>query len=135
MSATTIPIIQASIATSIDLGLFRDGKSAADAHIFSSIEKTLNENQIRNLGNFNAEQRLQSSATLAYPKTDRPRGASDLRSVRHFQKLLLAKQKIPAIWVYRDRKTNKLTLLDGVDRIVANHLFGNKTIDSMFVKK
>jgi hypothetical protein len=133
IATTSLAILKASIGTSLQLKLFPTKSESATAHIYSSVPKMLTQHQILSLQNFNSKQRLQPTLLQAYPKTDRPRGNSDLKSVRYFQKLLLNKHSLPNIWVYR--KNKQMILLDGAHRLVANHLHGNKTINAYVIQQ
>ena len=56
-----------------------------------------------------------------YPKKDRPRGESNLASVRFHRNTIRKMGQISKpVWVLREG--NKLTMLDGVHRVVASYL-------------
>ena len=124
-----IKTLKDSITTStIGLEFFKDKEESAYWHIYKSKfkkfpMKLFNDN---NVNNFNSN-RLQKTASKAYPKNDRPRGKKDLESVNYWKK----QKDIPAIWILK--KNNEYILLDGAHRIVANYIKGDKYINSYVI--
>ena len=114
-----------SIDTSITIGIFKDRKTAAEKHIFKYKLIRISLARCNHLNNFNAN-RLQKTAELAFPVSDRPRGDKDIKSVKYFQKCIQKGLEIPPIWVVK--KNRKYYLLDGVHRLVAHYIEGKKFI-------
>ena len=121
-----VNILQDSIDTSIDMKIFKNRKIATFAHIFKSKLVKIQLSMFNNIDNFNPN-RLQKSATKAYPINDRPRGNSDINSVKYYQKQIQQKKNITPIWMIY--KNNKYILLDGAHRIVASYIEGQKYIN------
>ena len=123
-----VQILTDSIDTTIyALKLFKNRKESAYYHIFKSEYVKFPMKLFNNkVDNFNPK-RLQKTASKAYPISDRPRGKKDLKSVNYWKK----QKNIPAIWIIK--KNNKYILTDGVHRIVANYIQGNKKINCYII--
>ena len=120
-----ISIIKDSIETSVTIKLFKTTAEAILAHIQNSKLVKFPLSKFKNINNFNPN-RLQKSAVKAYPLEDRPRGNSDINSVKFYQKQLKENKYIQPIWIFK--KDKKYTLLDGAHRIVATFTEGNQYI-------
>lgn len=122
-----INILQHSIDTSISMKIFKNKEEASIAHIFKSklLKIPLSIFKNNEVNNFDSI-RLQKSAVKAYPINDRPRGNSDINSVKYHQKQLQQKKEITPIWMIQ--KNNKYILLDGAHRIVASYIEEKTTI-------
>jgi hypothetical protein len=114
-----IPPLIDSIETSVTLKIFPNKKKACMAHIYKSELVKINMNIFENINNFNSN-RLQSTAIKAYPLNDRPRGMSDIKSVKYHQKQIKENKQLLPIWMIY--KNNQYTLLDGAHRIVASYI-------------
>jgi hypothetical protein len=125
-----ISTIRDSIETSVKLKLFKNIDDALHMHILKSKLIKLPLSLFKNVENFNYN-RLQKSATLAYPIKDRPRGRKDLDSVKYYQKLIQEKKDILPIWIVK--KDNKYILLDGAHRIVSSYIENKKYINSYII--
>ena len=122
-----VKILQDSIDTTIySLKLFKNRKESAYYHIFKSEYVKFPMKFNNKVDNFNPE-RLQKTASKAYPINDRPRGKKDLQSVNYWKK----QKDIPAIWIIK--KNDEYILIDGAHRIVANYIKGNKYINSYII--
>jgi len=142
MKMSCIQIMQDSIETAITLKLFKSRDEAISKHIFNSKLVSFPLSKCKSsLNNFNPE-RLQSSATKAYPLSEeggRPRGESDIKSVKHYQKLIRDKSDIPPIWIMKKnakkngKEKNKFILLDGAHRIVASYIEKQKYIPAFLI--
>ena len=120
-----IPIIVDSVETSLSLKIFKNKQEASVAHIFKSKLVKIPLSIFANVNNFNPG-RLQKSAVKAYPLNDRPRGNSDISSIKYYQKQIQQKKDIMPIWMLQQNKT--YILLDGAHRIVANYIEGRPYI-------
>jgi len=121
-----IPVLLDSIETSVSMGIFPSKLESCNAHLYKSkLVKFPIKLCKTNLENFNPD-RLKKSATLAYPLTDRPRGAADISSVKFYQRQLRSGSKIQPIWIVKKR--NKHILLDGAHRIVASYAASKKYV-------
>jgi hypothetical protein len=125
-----ISVVKASIGTSVSLKIFKNEKESAFAHIFRSKLLNLNLSIFKNINNFNPN-RLQKSASKAYPLNNRPRGNNDISSVKYHQKQIQQKKNITPIWLIY--KNNKYTLLDGAHRIVASYIENKKYINAYVI--
>jgi hypothetical protein len=125
-----ISVIKDSIETSVKLKLFKNIDDALHMHILKSKLIKLPLSLFKNVENFNYN-RLQISATLAYPMKDRPRGHKDIDSVKYYQKLIQEKKDILPIWIVK--KDNKYILLDGAHRIVSSYIENKKYINSYVI--
>ena len=117
-----ISIIKDSIETAVFMKIFANREESLLAHIFKSklVKIPLSTfNNVENVENFNPN-RLQKSAVKAYPLHNRPRGNSDITSVKYYQKQIQQKKEITPIWMIQ--KNKKYILLDGAHRIVANYI-------------
>lgn len=124
-------VLRDAIATSVNLEMFLSKNTAALAHIYNAklIKFPISLCKSK-LDNFDPS-RLQSSASKAYPKSNRPRGEKDISSVNYYIKQMEENQPIPAIWVIKNKKT--YTLLDGAHRIVASYICNKKNISTYLV--
>ena len=114
-----ISIIQDSVDTSVSMKIFKNKQDASVAHIFKSKLVKIPLSTFKNIDNFNPD-RLQKSAVKSYPLNDRPRGNSDISSVKYYQKQIQQKKEITPIWMIQ--KNKKYILLDGAHRIVASYI-------------
>jgi len=122
-----ISIIIDSVETSINLKIFKNKQDSINAHIFKSkLIKIPLSTFNNNVDNFNPN-RLQKSAVKAYPLDDRPRGDTDISSVKYYQK----QKDITPIWMILNNK--KYILLDGVHRIVASYIENKKYINAYVI--
>lgn len=126
-----ISILQHSIETSIYMNFFKLKEEASLAHIYKSklVKFSLNLFE-SNVYNFDSI-RLQKSAILAYPLSNRPRGIIDINSVKFHQKQLKKKELQP-IWILL--KDKKYILLDGAHRIVASYIEKKSYIYAFIIK-
>jgi len=127
-----VNILQHSIDTSISMKIFKNRDEASVAHIFKSkfIKIPLSIFKNNEVNNFDLI-RLQKSAVKAYPINNRPRGNSDINSVKYYQKQIQQKKEITPIWIIQ--KNNKYILLDGTHRIVASYIEEQKFINSYII--
>ena len=116
-----ISVIVDSVETSVSMKIFKNKQDASLAHIFKSKLVKIPLSTFKNIDNFNPD-RLQKSAVKAYPLNDRPRGNSDISSVKYYQKQIQQKKEITPIWMIQ--KNKKYILLDGAHRIVASYIEG-----------
>lgn len=116
-----VNILQDSISTSVSIKIFKNKEDALIAHIYKSKLLKINLSTFKNneVINFDSN-RLQKSAVKAYPINNRPRGNSDISSVKYYQKQIQQKKEITPIWMIQ--KNNKYILLDGAHRIVASYI-------------
>ena len=119
-----------SVKTSVFLKVFKNEKDAAHAHIFKSAPAKVPIAEFASVDNFTPA-RLQDSAVKAYPLDDRPRGYSDISSVKYQQKLLQNQQDLEPIWMIQ--KNNQYTLLDGAHRIVASYIEGKRHVNAYVI--
>jgi len=128
-----ISILQDSIDTSIFIKIFKNREDASIAHIFKSkldkIQLSIFKD-INNIDNFDII-RLQKSAVKAYPINNRPRGNSDISSVKYYQKQIQLKKDITPIWMIQ--KNKKYILLDGAHRIIASYIEDKKYINAYII--
>jgi hypothetical protein len=120
-----ISVMIDSVETSVTMKIFKNKKDASFAHIFKSELLKMPLSIFKDVDNFNPD-RLQKSAIKAYPLNDRPRGNSDISSVKYYQKQIQQKKEITPIWMIQ--KNNKYILLDGAHRIVASYIEGIQEI-------
>jgi hypothetical protein len=120
-----VNILQDSIDTSVDMKLFINREDSSMAHIFKSKLVKIPLSTFKNVDNFNSN-RLQESAVKAYPINNRPRGNSDINSVKYYQKKIQQNIDITPIWMIQ--KNNKYILLDGAHRVVASYIENKKYI-------
>ena len=126
-----ISILQDSIDTSVDMKIFKNREYASIAHIFKSkLVKIPLSTFSKNIDNFNPD-RLQNTAVKAYPLHDRPRGDSDISSVKYYQKQIIKKKNITPIWMIQ--KNKKYILLDGAHRVVASYIEEKKYINAYII--
>jgi len=127
-----VNILQHSIDTSISMKIFKNRDEASVAHIFKSklVKIPLSVFKNNEVNNFDSI-RLQKSAVKAYPINDRPRGNSDISSVKYYQKQIQQKKEITPIWIIL--KNKKYILLDGAHRIVASYIEEQKFINSYII--
>ncbi len=114
-----VNLLQDSIDTSVDMKIFKNREDASMAHIFKSKLVKIPLSTFKNVDNFDPI-RLQESAVKSYPINDRPRGNSDINSVKYYQKKIQQKTDITPIWMIQ--KNNKYLLLDGAHRVVASYI-------------
>ena len=128
-----INILQHSIDTSISMKIFKNKEEASVAHIFKSklVKIPLSIFKNNEVNNFDSI-RLQKSAVKAYPINDRPRGNSDISSVKYYQKQIQQKKEITPIWMIQ--KNNKYILLDGAHRIVASYIEEKSYINTYLIE-
>jgi len=128
-----INILQHSIDTSISMKIFKNRKEASVAHVFKSklLKISLSIFKNNEVNNFDSI-RLQNTAVKAYPINDRPRGNSDISSVKYYQKQIQQKKEITPIWMIQ--KNNKYILLDGAHRIVASYIEGKSFINAYLIE-
>jgi len=128
-----VNILQHSIDTSISMKIFKNKEEASVAHIFKSklVKIPLSIFKNNEVNNFDSI-RLQKSAVKAYPINDRPRGNSDISSVKYYQKQLQQKKEITPIWMIQ--KNNKYILLDGAHRIVASYIEEKSYINTYLIE-
>ena len=119
-----------SIDTSISMKIFKNRKDASMAHIFKSKLVKIPLSKFNDVENFN-KNRLQKSAVKAYPMEDRPRGNTDISSVKYYQKQIQQKNEIQPIWMIQ--KNNKYILLDGAHRIVASYIEDKQYINAYII--
>ena len=112
-------VLRDSVDTAVTLGLFRSREEAAGAHLFNSKKEKIPLGAFQRVENFNPA-RLQASAVKAYPLSDRPRGAADLRAVKFYQKKIQAGAEVDPVWLLKRGK--HYILLDGAHRVVASHI-------------
>jgi hypothetical protein len=125
-------IITDSVSASITIKLFDNIKDSCFAHIFNSkigIFDLVNYNK-ENIKNIN-KNRLAETAELAYPESDRPRGNSDLLSVKYHQERLKNGENLEAIWIIE--KNGKKYILDGFHRLAASYIEKRTSIDANFI--
>jgi len=108
-----ISVMIDSVETSVTMKIFKNKKDASFAHIFKSKLLKMPLSIFKDVDNFNPD-RLQKSAIKAYPLNDRPRGNSDISSVKYYQKQI--------------QQNKKYILLDGAHRIVASYIEGIQEI-------
>lgn len=125
-----ISVMQHSIDTSVNMKIFKNRGDASFAHIFKSSLVKIPLSRFTDVNNFDPK-RLQKSAVKAYPVKDRPRGNSDIRSVKYYQKQIQQKKNITPIWIIYQNKT--YILLDGAHRIVAHYIEEEKNIYSYII--
>jgi hypothetical protein len=125
-----IPIIKDSVETSVSMNIFKNKKESSFAHIFNSKLVKIPLSIFKNIDNFNPD-RLQKSAVKAYPINNRPRGNSDIRSVKYYQKQIKEKKEVTPIWIIE--KNKKYILLDGSHRIVASYIEKCKYINAYLI--
>jgi hypothetical protein len=128
-----VNILQHSIDTSISMKIFKNKEEASVAHIFKSklVKIPLSIFKNNEVNNFDSI-RLQKSAVKAYPINDRPRGNSDISSVKYYQKQIQQKKEITPIWMIQ--KNNKYILLDGAHRIVASYIEEKSYINTYLIE-
>lgn len=127
MAIDYISIIIDSVETSVSLKFFKNKEDSILAHIFKSkLVKIPLSTFNKDIHNFNPN-RLQNSAVKAYPLHDRPRGNSDISSVKYYQK----QKDITPIWMLK--KNNIYILLDGAHRIVASYIEERKYINAYLI--
>jgi len=125
-----------SIETSVSMKLFKTKEEASMKHVFNSKLVLFPLAKCKNLNNFNPE-RLQSSATKAYPPSNRPRGNKDISSVKYYQKLIKKELNISPIFILLKKNKNGSTsnyiLLDGAHRIVASYIENKLNIPAYLI--
>jgi uncharacterized protein YqeY len=112
--------------------IFKNKEDSSMAHIYKSklVKISLSIFKNNEVDNFNSN-RLQKSAVKAYPINNRPRGNSDINSVKYYQKQIQQKKDIAPIWMIQ--KNNKYTLLDGVHRVVASYIEDKHYINAYII--
>jgi hypothetical protein len=111
-------VLNDSIETSLTLNLYPDYNSSQEAHTAATLEY-LPLHTFNDVNNFNPD-RLQSSATKAYPKGNRPRGSKDIKSVNYLVDQLKGGSHTKPIYLHKSG--NEYTLLDGAHRVIAHHI-------------
>ena len=124
-----IAVIIDSVDTSVSMKIFKNKNDAMYAHIFKSKLVKLALSIFDNVDNFNPSW-LQKSAVKAYPLNDRPRGNSDISSVKYYQKQI-QQHKEMTIWMIQEN--DRYILLDGAHRIVASYIEGNQYIHAYII--
>lgn len=126
-----IDILQDSIITSVNgLKIFKNKENSTMAHIYKSKLVKIPLSTFTDVDNFNPE-RLQKSAVKAYPINDRPRGISDINSVKYYQKQIKQNKEITPIWMMQ--KNNKYILFDGAHRIIASYIENKNYINAYLI--
>lgn len=125
-------IITDSVLASITIKLFDNIKDSCFAHVFNSKMGKFdlvnyNKEYIKNIN----KNRLAETAELAYPEGDRPRGESDLVSVKYHQERLQNGENLEAIWIIE--KNGKKYILDGFHRLAATYIEKRTNIDAFFI--
>jgi hypothetical protein len=125
-------IITDSVSASITIKLFDNIFESCCAHIFNSkIGKfnlvNYNKEYIKNIN----KNRFAETPELAYPESDRPRGDSDLVSVKYHQERLQNGENLEAIWIIE--KNGKRYILDGFHRLAASYIEKRTNIDAYFI--
>ena len=116
-----------TIDTAISLGIFKNREEAEKGISKAELyELPLTLFSDFNVDNFNSN-RLQKTATKAYPLKDRLRGKKDISSVKYF-----LKHSIPPIWLAK--KKGRYILIDGSHRIVASYILDKKNIKGYIFK-
>jgi hypothetical protein len=128
----TYKIITDSVLASITIKLFENILDSCLAHIFNSkIGKfnlvNYNKEYIKNIN----KNRFAETPELAYPESDRPRGDSDLVSVKYHQERLRNGENLEAIWIIE--KNGKRYILDGFHRLAASYIEKRTNIDAYFI--
>lgn len=114
-----------------DIGVFSNESSAIQSIISHTRKKRISLKLFKNgsVKNINPD-RLSNNP---YPKTDRPRGNNDMKSINYHRRTIRKNGQInDPIWIAS--KNNELVLLDGVHRIVATHLEQKRTIPAYVIK-
>ena len=119
-----------SIDTSVSMKIFKNRKDASMAHIFKSKLVKILLSNFNDVENFN-KNRLQKSAVKAYPIEDRPRGNTDIRSVKYYQKQIQQQKDIIPIWMIQQNE--KYILLDGAHRFVASYIEDKQYINAYII--
>lgn len=119
-----------SVEKSVAMKVFKNAKDAAHAHIFKSAPVRIPMSEFASVGNFDPA-RLQDSAVKAYPLDNRPRGYSDISSVKHNQKLIQNQRDLAPIWMIQ--KNNEYMLLDGAHRIVASYIERQQHVEAYVI--
>jgi hypothetical protein len=120
-----------SVRTSISMDFFKNEKEALNSHITKTQLKNVNISLFKNgkIENINYKTRLSDNP---YPIENRPRGNSDLESVKYHRKVIQENGKIEQpIWMLK--KGTRFILLDGVHRVVATNLEGKKDIPAYVI--
>lgn len=121
--------INAATGTAIALGIFKS-KSSALKHFKTAKRQRLPIQLFKNglVDNFNPD-RLSKTP---YPSHNRPRGAANLASVRFHRKTIRRSGSISSpVWIYKEN--SKLTMLDGVHRVVASYLEDKRNVPAFIV--
>ena len=122
-----IQSLKDSIETSVKLKLFSSRKAATAAHMSNTEFMRFTISAARNLDNFNPD-RLSKNP---YPARDRPRGHSDITSVRYHRKQIRDEGEVEPIWIAKQK--GRYILLDGAHRLVATYLEGKRTVPAYIV--
>jgi hypothetical protein len=126
-----ISVIKDSVETSVTMKIFKNREDASTAHIFKSKLVKIPLSVFNDVDNFNPD-RLQKSAVKAYPLNNRPRGNSDITSVKYYQKQIQQQKYITPIWMITNTDNTKI-LLDGAHRIVASYIEDQKYINAYVI--
>lgn len=125
-----VNILKDSIDTSVYMKIFKNREDALMGHIFNSKLVKVPLSRFKNVDNFDPN-RLQKSVVKAYPINNRPRGNSDINSVKYYQKKIQQKIDITPIWMIQ--KNNKYILLDGAHRVVASYIEDKHNIKAYII--
>ena len=125
-------IITDSVSASLTIKLFDNIKDSSFVHVFNTkLGKfdlvNYNKEYVKNIN----KNRLAETAELAYPESDRPRGDSDILSVKYHQGRLQNGENLEAIWIIE--KNGKRYILDGFHRLAASHIEKKTNIDAFFI--
>ena len=129
---TKYRIITDSVAASITIKLFDNIIDSCFVHIFNSklIKFDLVNYDKQYITNIN-KNRFSETPELAYPENDRPRGNSDLSSVKYHQSKIQNGEELEAIWIIE--KNGKKYILDGFHRLTASYIEKKTNIDAYFI--
>jgi hypothetical protein len=121
-------VLNDSIETSLTLNLYKNRHDSEAAHHNATLE-IIPLQAFKNINNFNSD-RLQRTAEKAYPKSNRPRGSNDIKSVKYLVSKIKSNNTKP---IYLHKKGKKYTLLDGAHRVIAHHISNKQNISAYVV--